>query len=109
MALRLAPPEGLEGMDRQIFDIIDDGDGHQIITAFNPVARLALLGYHGCELTTSLGCVAEIVLKEKDYRNHIKGKISEMNITCIKEALNWTNAHFKSFETRLEDAGWRTD
>ncbi|OAJ44131.1 hypothetical protein BDEG_27396 [Batrachochytrium dendrobatidis JEL423] len=86
MALRLSPPEGLVGMDRQIFDIIEDGDtGHKIITALNPVARRALLYYHGRGLMTSLGFVAEIVLKETDYPNSIKGKISEMYITTMLE------------------------
>jgi len=85
MALRLSPPEGIDGMDRQIFDIIDDEDGDEIIAALNPVARRALLGYHGQGLMTSLGLVAEIVLKGTDYPNSIKGKISEMYITTMLE------------------------
>jgi hypothetical protein len=85
MALRLSPPEGIEGMDRQIFDINDDEGGDEIITALNPVARRALLGYHGQGLMASLGFVAEIVLKGTDYPNNIKGKISEMYITTMLE------------------------
>jgi hypothetical protein len=85
MALMISPPEGIEGMDRQIFDIIDDEDGGKIITALNPVARRALLGFHGKNLMTSLGFVAEIVLKGKGYSNDIKGKICEMYITTMLE------------------------
>jgi hypothetical protein len=85
MALGLSPPEGLFGMDRLIFDIIDDEYGNEIITALNPVSRRALLGYHGQGLMASLGFVAEIVLKGTNYPNKIKGKISEMYITTMLE------------------------
>jgi hypothetical protein len=64
-------------MDRQIFNIVSDIDGVCIITALNPVARDALITYHGKELISSLGLVGDLVLKEKDYPNTIKGKISE--------------------------------
>ena len=48
MLLGVSPPEGLIGMDKIFFDIIkDDDSGHEIITALNPVARRALLCYHG--------------------------------------------------------------
>ena len=85
MALGLSPPKIVVGMDRQIFDIVPDIDGVRIITALNPVARDALITYHGKGLITSLGLVAELVLKEKDYPNTIKGKISEMYITTMLE------------------------
>ncbi|KAK6093400.1 hypothetical protein MT418_006026 [Batrachochytrium dendrobatidis] len=85
MALRLSPPEINIGMDRQLFNIIEDEDGHKIITALNPVARRALLGYHGRGLMTCLGFLAEIVLKGTYYPNSIKGKISEMYITTMLE------------------------
>ncbi|KAK6093399.1 hypothetical protein MT418_006025 [Batrachochytrium dendrobatidis] len=85
MALRLSPPEINIGMDRQLFNIIEDEDGHKIITALNPVARRALLYYHGRGLMTCLGFLAEIVLKGTDYPNSIKGKISEMYITTMLE------------------------
>ena len=85
MALGLSPPEGLVGMDRQLFDILLDDDNEQVINALNPIARRALLGYHGVGLMTSLGLVAELVLKGTDYTNAMKGKISEMYITTILE------------------------
>jgi hypothetical protein len=84
MALRMDRPEIKVGMDRQLFDIIEE-DGHEIITALNPVARRALIAFHGQGLMTSLGFVAEIVLKGTDYANSIKGKISEMYITSMLE------------------------
>ncbi len=37
-------------------------DRHETITALNPIARQALLGYHGQDLTSSLAFVAELVL-----------------------------------------------
>jgi hypothetical protein len=87
MALKMTPPEGLEGMDRQLFDIIkDDETGTEIITALNPVARRALLGYHGKDtLIRSLTIVAELVLIGSEYTNAIKGKISEIYITTLIE------------------------
>ena len=85
MALGLSPPKGLVGMDRQLFDIIKDKEDHEIITALNPIARRSLLGYHGQSLMTSLGFVAELVLKGKNYPNSIKGKISEIYITTMLE------------------------
>ena len=85
MALGLSPPEGLEGMDRQIFDIVRNQEKEKVITALNPIARRALLGYHGFGLLSSLGLVAELVLKGADYTNSMKGKISEMYITTILE------------------------
>jgi hypothetical protein len=85
MALGLSPPEILVGMDRQLFDIVLDDDNEQVINALNPIARRALLGYHGVGLITSLRFVAELVLKGIDYTNSMKGKISEMYITTILE------------------------
>lgn len=86
MALGLSPPEGLEGMDRQLFDIVPcDDNGDEIIKSLNPAARRALLGYHGQGLVTSLGLVAELVLKGNEYENALKGKISEMYITTALE------------------------
>jgi hypothetical protein len=60
-------------------------ENDEIITALNPVARRSLLGYHGIGLMNSLGFVAELVLKGKDYPNTINGKISEMYITTMLE------------------------
>ncbi|KAJ3251205.1 hypothetical protein HK103_002580 [Boothiomyces macroporosus] len=61
MALCLSPPKIKVGMDRQLFDIVQNEDGSKVITALNPVARDALIAYHGKGLITSLGMVAEIV------------------------------------------------
>ena len=72
-------------MDRQLFDIVLDDDNEQVINALNPIARRALLGYHGVGLMPSLGLVAELVLKGADYTNAMKGKISEMYITTVLE------------------------
>jgi hypothetical protein len=47
MSLGLSAPEILDVMDRELLHIIEDEDGHEIITALNPVARCALLNYHG--------------------------------------------------------------
>ena len=55
MALGLSPPTILVGMDRQFFDAVQDIDGVRTITALNPVARDALITYHGKGLITSLG------------------------------------------------------
>ena len=46
MALELDPPEGTEGMDRQLFDFGLNEENEKIIIALNPVARQALLGFH---------------------------------------------------------------
>ena len=78
MALHMAPPEGLEGMDRQLFDIV-------IIENNYCFESRALLGYHGKRLMNSLGFVVELVLKEKHHPNAIKAKISERYITTMLE------------------------
>ncbi|KAJ2986999.1 hypothetical protein HDV02_006406, partial [Globomyces sp. JEL0801] len=85
MALSMPPPKLIVGMDRQIFDIVPDVDGKDIITALNPVARDALITYHGKDLMNSLGVVAEIILKGTEYTNALKGKVSEMYITTMLE------------------------
>jgi hypothetical protein len=85
MALGLSPPETITGMDRQLFDIIQDDNGDALITALNPIARRALLGYHGLSLTDSLGMVAELVLKRGDYTNDTKGRIVEKYIVTLLE------------------------
>jgi hypothetical protein len=96
MALELSPPEGLIGMDRQLFDIMEDGDaGNDIITVLNPVARQALILFHGKSFVTSLALVAENVLKGTDYNNSMKGKISEMYVTTMLEVLKLFNFQFR--------------
>ena len=85
MALSMAPPRIDVGMDRQLFDIVSSESGEQIISALNPVARDALITYHGQSLLTSLGLAAELILKGKEFPNAIKGKISEMYITTVLE------------------------
>ncbi|KAJ2995810.1 hypothetical protein HDV02_000387 [Globomyces sp. JEL0801] len=52
MALGLSPPKTKIGMDHQLFDIVPDIYGKDIITALNPVARDALITYHGHGLET---------------------------------------------------------
>ena len=48
MALGLSPPNSRLGMDQQLFHIIkEDNAGHEMIAARNPVAREALLLFHG--------------------------------------------------------------
>ncbi|KAJ3322127.1 hypothetical protein HDV06_003578 [Boothiomyces sp. JEL0866] len=85
MALCMSPPEIDVGMDHQLFDIVQNEDGSKVITALNPIARRALLAYHGKGLITSLGMVAEIVLQEDDYTNDTKGRIIEKYITTVLE------------------------
>ena len=85
MALCMDRPVIDIGMDQQLFDIIQDEEGHEIIIALNPVARQALISFHRQGLLTSIGCVAEIVLNGIDYPNSLKGKVSEMYITTMLE------------------------
>ncbi|KAJ3308246.1 hypothetical protein HDV04_001515, partial [Boothiomyces sp. JEL0838] len=85
MALCLSPPKTDFGMDHQLFDIIPDDNGFKVITALNPVARDALITYHGKALITSLEMVAEIVLQEDDYTNDTKERIIEKYITTTLE------------------------
>ena len=85
MALELSPPEGIFGMDRQLFDIVLDLENSQVITILNPVARLALFSFHGASLTTPLGRVAGIELGGVYNSNDVKGKISGLYITTVLE------------------------
>lgn len=80
MALEISPPEGLVGMDCQLFDIVQDEKGDEIITALNPVARRALLFYHRQNQLNSLKMVLELVLQSKQYSNDIKGRMIEKYI-----------------------------
>lgn len=80
MALGLSPPKGLMGMDRQIFDIVKNESNEDIITTLNPVARGALLEYHGQGLIRPLSLVAEIVFKSISFTNDIKGRVAELYI-----------------------------
>jgi hypothetical protein len=81
MALQLSP-ELFIRMDRQLFDIIKDENGHKLITALNAVAHRALLGYHSKECLTCLCLVAERALETDDYSNNNK-RIIEMYIKTI--------------------------
>ena len=96
MALELSPPKTKVGMDRQLFDIILDIDNTQIITALNPVARDALITYHGQGLMTSLDLVAELVFNG-DYTNDTKGRIIEKYIITMLELSQ--RFSFKSYKT----------
>lgn len=46
MIIGISPTENTTGMDRQLFDVIDDEVGRKRITALNPVARDALIVCH---------------------------------------------------------------
>ncbi len=86
MALGLSPPVLSFGMDCELFVIIGDRKaGDRTITALNPVARRALILYHGRGLTTSLGSAAKKALKRMDYTDAIKAKISELYTTTMSE------------------------
>ena len=81
MALGLSPPKVLHGLDQQLFDIV----GEMEITALNPVARDALLAFHGQGLLTPLGLAAEVVLRNEAFTNDTKGRIAELYIITILE------------------------
>ncbi|KAJ3376379.1 hypothetical protein HDU84_000258 [Entophlyctis sp. JEL0112] len=92
MALGLTRPAISVGMDRELFDIIrQPKEGHpnevdELIVALNPVARLALIGYHGQGFLTSLGLVTELVLK-RDYTQDVKGRITEKYLLTTMEVV----------------------
>jgi hypothetical protein len=77
MALGLNPPNLKVGMHYQIFDIVKDNSGQKLIISMNPVARDALIAYHGVGLLSNLRMVAELVLENPDYTNDMKGRILE--------------------------------
>ena len=85
MALGLPPPPIRVGMDQQLFHIIKDDAGHETITARNPVAREALLLFHGKHLVTPLGIVASLEFRGgHDAKERIVGKY----ITTMVELSN---------------------
>ena len=84
MALSMPPPNLKVGMDRQIFEIVSGEKGDKIIQALNPVARRALLGYHGQGIKSSLELVAELVF-DGDYTNDTKGRIIEKYLITMLE------------------------
>ncbi|KAJ3192119.1 hypothetical protein HDU82_003313, partial [Entophlyctis luteolus] len=90
MALGLTQPAVSVGMDRELFDIIrQPKEGHpnefdELIVALNPVARLALILYHGQSLLTSLDWVAKLVLKG-NYTEDVKGRITEKYLLTTME------------------------
>ncbi|KAI8893195.1 hypothetical protein BC833DRAFT_609271, partial [Globomyces pollinis-pini] len=96
MALGLSPPKTMTGMDQQLFDIVLCIDKTYIITALNPVAREALITYHGRGLVTPLGMAAELVF-EGDYTNDTKGRIVEKYIITMVELSQ--RFSFKSYKT----------
>ena len=63
MALEQSPPESLDGMDRQLFDIIEHPVKGRIIVAINPIARRAMLHYHRDFIKTTFGDAAEELLR----------------------------------------------
>lgn len=98
MALDIAPPVGIIGMDRQLFDIIVNDQGRTIITALNPVARYALFLYHGEGFFDSLTLVVEIVLRD-DYANDVKGRIVEKYIMVVLQVSKRFSFTFREAKT----------
>ncbi|KAJ3340403.1 hypothetical protein HDU83_007091 [Entophlyctis luteolus] len=91
MALGLTRPDGLVGLDWQLFDIIrQPKEGHpdkfdEFIVAFNPVARRSLMDYHGQDLLTSPCLVTELVLYGS--RTQDEGRIAEKYLVSTMELL----------------------
>ncbi|KAI3659379.1 hypothetical protein MP638_001301 [Amoeboaphelidium occidentale] len=86
MVLGVAPPNITIGMDRQLLDIVKDTDGHQTIVALNPVARDALISFHGELLIDPFRLVTEVVLGRGGYfTNDTKGRSVESYITMMLE------------------------
>ena len=69
MAFGLPPPESLVGM---VFAIIKNESNEDIITTLNPVAREALLAYHGQLLIRPLSLVTKIVFQSGGFTNDIR-------------------------------------
>jgi hypothetical protein len=92
MALGLTRPAISVGMDRQLFNLIrQPKEGHhnefeELIVSLNPVARYALIGYHGQGLLTSLNLVTELVLSG-DYTQDVKGRIAEKYLLTNMEVV----------------------
>lgn len=97
MTLGLAPPQTKTGMDRQIFDIILDNNGHKIITALTPLARIVMVSHHGDKLLTPLSMVAEIILSSSDYTNDVKGRVLEKYLLATMEIIKSFSFEFKEF------------
>ncbi|KAJ3378967.1 hypothetical protein HDU84_007151 [Entophlyctis sp. JEL0112] len=91
MALGLTRPDGLVGLDWQLFDIIrQPKEGHpdkfdEFIVAFNPVARRSLMDYHGQDLLTSPCLVTELVLYGSCTQD--EGRIAEKYLVSTMELL----------------------
>jgi hypothetical protein len=65
MAFGLPPPISTCGMDHQMFRIINDETGMEVIVAYNLVAREALVAYHRQALLASEHAVAGQALGSK--------------------------------------------
>jgi len=85
MTLGLSPPKITVGMDFQLFDIETDNDNSKTIVAINPVARDAIITYHGKGLFPSLALVAEVIFSGREYTNDFKGRLTEKYITTVIE------------------------
>ena len=85
MALGLPPPWDDTGMDRELLDITCDENDQEVITALNPLARIALISHHGLDLLTCIGLVAELILKDNSYTNDLKGRMIEKYIITTLE------------------------
>ena len=86
-------------MDRQIFDIILDNTGNEIMTALTPLARIAMLSHHGDKLLTKLSMVAEIILSNSDYTNDVKGSVLEKYLLATMEIIKSFSFEFKELLT----------
>jgi hypothetical protein len=80
MALELSPPKLDVGMDRELFDIVINENGGKIVCALNPIARKALLMYHGHDLITPLSLIGKHTFERKEVTNNVKERVVELYI-----------------------------
>jgi hypothetical protein len=80
MALELSPPENDFGMDHLLFDIVTNENGNQIVQTLTPIARMALLKYHGESLITRLGLEAENAFERMALSRDVKERVAELYI-----------------------------
>jgi hypothetical protein len=92
------------GIDRQLLGTAINETGLDIIIALNPVARRAILEYHRGGLKSSIEFVANLVLKDKVYPNDIKGKISEIYITNMLDALRFFSFEYRKISSKIKSS-----
>jgi hypothetical protein len=95
MALELSPPKFDLGMDRDLLEIVTNEEGKQIVSALNPIARKALLIYHGQSLIAPLGLVADKTFDHMESTNNVKERVAELYIITRMdvEVKNSTNPY----------------